>query len=104
MDFPVREEVLEYQHAHPDASLAPPTSQWAWIKDITPAYLHKRELRLWIDKNREQNIAAETSWPWTTRCLSETNWSLWKMWCIRKKGKIGAMTLKDKGGYALYKI
>ena len=102
LDSLVREEVLKYQHAHLDASLAQPTPQWAWLKDITPAYLHKRALRMWIDKNREQNISGETSWPWTTPCLSETNWFPWKVLCIANKGKMGAMTLKEEGRYALY--
>ena len=59
---------------------------------------------MWMDKNREQNIAGETLWPWTTRCLSETNWFLWKVLCIGKKAEMGAMTLKEEGCYALYEI
>ena len=97
-------EVLKYQHAHPDSSLAPPTPQRAWLKDITPAYLHKRALQMWMDKNPEQNIAGEMAWPWTTRCLSETNWYLWKVLCIGKKGEMGAMKLKEEGCYALCKF
>ena len=57
-----------------------------------------------MDKNREQNIAGKMSWPWTTRCLSEINWCLLKVLCIGKKGEMGAMTLKEEGRYALYKI
>ena len=61
-------------------------------------------LRMWMDKNCDQNIAGQASWPLTTRCLSETNWSLWKVLGIGKKGGMGAMTLKEEGRYALYKI
>ena len=59
---------------------------------------------MWMDKNPEQNIAGETPWPWTRRCLSETDWSLWKVLCIGKNREMGAMTLKEEGLYALYKI
>ena len=42
-------------------------------KDITLAYLNKRRLRIWTDRNREQSITGETSWPSATCCLSEIN-------------------------------
>ena len=68
-------------------------------------YVHiRRRTRTWMGKNREQNIAGEMLWPWTAQCLSETNWSLWKVLCIGKKGESGAMTFKEEGRYALYKI
>ena len=57
-----------------------------------------------MHKNCEQNIAAETSWPATPPCLSETNLSLWKVLCIGKKGEMKAITLKEEGRYASYKV
>ena len=102
LHFPLCEDVHNNQHAHPDASLAPPTQEWASLKDIMPAYLHRPALQIWMDKKREQNITGETSWPWAPWFLSETNWSLWKVLCIAKKGETGALTFNEEGSNVLY--
>ena len=47
--FPLKEEVVVHNTCNPDTTLAPETPEWQWLADVTPKYVFRRAMTLWIN-------------------------------------------------------
>ena len=77
--FPPKEEVLVHNTCKPDTTLAPETPEWRWLGDVTLKYGFRREMTLWMKKQRKKDKDGVQSYPWEKKCLSAGEVSEWKV-------------------------
>ena len=53
--FPLKEEMVVHNTCNPDTTLAPETSEWWWLADVTPKYVFRRAMTLWMRKHRQED-------------------------------------------------
>ena len=68
--FPLKEEVVDHNTCNPDTTLAPETPEWQWLADVTPEYVFRRAMTIWMKKHRQEDKDGVQSYPWETKCLS----------------------------------
>ena len=51
--FPLKEEVVVHNTCNPDTTLAPETPEWRWLADVTPKYVFRRAMTLWMKKHHQ---------------------------------------------------
>ena len=66
---------------NPDTTLAPETPEWRWLADVTPKYVLRRAMTLWMKKHRQEDKDGVRSYPWETKCLSAGEFLEWKV-CV----------------------
>ena len=79
--FPLKEEVVVHNTCNSDTTLAPETPEWRWLADVTPKYVFRRAMTLWMKKHRQENKDGAQSYPWETKCLGAGEFSEWKVCC-----------------------
>ena len=79
--FSLKEEVVVHNTCNPDTTLAPETPEWRWLADVTPKYVFRRAMTLWMKKHRQEDKDGVQSYPWETKCLSAGEFSEWKVCC-----------------------
>ena len=50
-NFPLKEELVVHNTCNPDTTLAPETPEWWWLADVTPKYVFRRAMTLWMKKH-----------------------------------------------------
>ena len=83
--FPMATAVLEHQFPHPDAMLAPEEDRWQWLSSITGKYMYQRAVTMWMGKNQALDVDDSYQYPWNSRPLSMSAWSVWKVFVIGLK-------------------
>ena len=68
--FPLKEEVVVHNTCNPDTTLAPETPEWRLLANVTPKYVFRRAMMLWMRKHRQEDKDGVQSYPWETKCLS----------------------------------
>ena len=79
--FPLKEEVVVHNTCNPDTTLAPGTREWRWLADVTPKYVFRRAMTLWMKKHRQEDKDGVQSYPLETKCLSAGEFLEWKVCC-----------------------
>ena len=103
--FPLKEEVVVNNTCNPDTTLAPETPEWRWLADVTPKYVFRRALTLWMKKHRQEDKDGAQSYPWETKCLSAGEFSEWKVLRVGlSRDPQGHMSLDEPGLDALFRI
>ena len=64
--FPLKEEVVVHNTCYPDTTLAPETPELRWLADVTPKYVFRRAMTLWMKKHCQENKDGVQSYPWET--------------------------------------
>ena len=72
---------MVHNTCNPDTTLAPETPEWRWLADVTPKYVFRRAMTLWMKKQRQEDKDGVQSYPWETKCLSAGEFSEWKVCC-----------------------
>ena len=103
--FPLKEEVVVHNTCNPDTTLAPETPEWRWLADVTPKYVFRRAMTLWMKKHRQEDKDGVQSYPWETKCLSAGEFSEWKVLRVGvSSDPQGHMSLDEPGLDALFRI
>ena len=68
-NFPLKEEVLVHNTCNLDTTLAPETPEWRWLGDVTPRYVVRSAMMLWMKKHRQEDKDGVQSYPSETKCL-----------------------------------
>ena len=84
--FPCKSELLVHHSCHMDAPLADDSSDWRWLRDVTPKYLYRRTLCHWLKKCRQVNPSGIITYLWQGSALTATRWSDWKILRIGLQG------------------
>ena len=53
--FPLKEDVVVHNTCNPDTTLAPETPEWRWLADVTPKYVFRRAMTLWMRKHGQED-------------------------------------------------
>ena len=77
--FQLKEEVLVHNTCNRDTTLVLETPEWRQIGDVTPKYVFRRAMTLWMKKHRQEDKHGVQSYPWETKCLSAGGFLEWKM-------------------------
>ena len=103
--FPLKEEVVVHNTCNPVTTLAPETPEWRWLADVTPKYVFRRAMTLWMKKHRQEDKGGFQSYPWETKCLSAGEFLEWRVLRVRlSSDPQGHMTLDEPGLDALFSI
>ena len=103
--FPLKEEVVVHNTCNPDTTLAPETPVWRWLADVTPKYVFRRAMTLWMKKHRQEDKDGVQSYPSETKCLSAGEFSEWKVLRVGLwSDSQGHMSLDEPGLDALFRI
>ena len=103
--FPLKEEVVVQNTCNSDTTLAPETPEWPWLADVTPKYVFRRALTLWMKKHCQENKYGVQSYPSETKCLSAGEFSEWKLLRVGlSSDPQGHMSLDEPGLDALFRI
>ena len=103
--FPLKEEVVVHNTCNPDTTLAPETPEWRWLADVTPKYVFRRAMTLWMKKHRQEDKDGVQSYPWETKCLIAGKFSEWKVLRVAlSSDPQGHMFLDEPGLDALFRI
>ena len=79
--------------------------QWRWLRDITPRFMYRRSVGVWMKKNAQYDLHGHRSHPWTTKALTAQNWAEWKLLRIGLSTRPGiAMTLSETALHALFRV
>ena len=90
---------------NPQTTLAPETPDWRWLAGVTPKYVFRRAMTLWMKKHRQEDKDGVQSYPWETKCLSAGEVSAWKVLRVGlSSDPQGQMFLDEPGLDALFKI
>ena len=46
---------MVHNTCNPDTTLAPETPEWQWLADVTPKYMFRRAMTLWMKKHRQED-------------------------------------------------
>ena len=68
--FPLEQEVVVHNTCNSDTTLAPETPEWRWLADVTPKYVFRRAMTLWMKKHGQEDKDGVQSYPLETKCLS----------------------------------
>ena len=103
--FPAKEELTKFGVCHDSSSLADDSPQWRWLRDITPRFMYRRSVGVWMKKNAQYDLHGHRSHPWTTKALTAQNWAEWKPLRIGLSMRPGiAMTLSETALHALFRV
>ena len=103
--FPAKEELTQFGVCHDSSSLADDSPQWRWLRDITPRFMYRRSVGVWMKKNAQYDLHGHRSHPWTTKALTAQNWAEWKLLRIGLSTRPGiAMTLSETALNALFRV
>ena len=58
-----------------DTTLAPDMPEWRWLADVTPKYVFRRAMTLWMKRHRQEDKDGVQSYPWERKCLSAGEFS-----------------------------
>ena len=103
--FSAKEELTQFGLCHDSSSLADDSPQWRWLWDITPRFMYRRSVGVWMKKNAQYDLHGHRSHPWTTKALKAQNWAEWKLLRIGLSTRPGtAMTLSETALHALFRV
>ena len=103
--FPAKEELTQFGVCHDSSSLADDSPQWRWLRDITPRFMYRRSVGVWMKKNPQYDLHGHRSHPWTTKALTAQNWAEWKLLRIGLSTRPGiAMKLSETALHALFRV
>ena len=103
--FPLKEEVVVHNTCNPDTTLAPETCEWRWLADVTPKYVFRRAMTLWMKKHCQEDKDGVQSYPWETKCLSAGEFSEWEVLRVGPSSDPQShMSLDEPGLDALFRI
>ena len=72
---------------------------------MTPKYVFRRAMTLWMRKHRQEDKDGVQSYPWETKCLSAREFSEWKVLRVGlSSDPQGHMSLDEPGLDALFRI
>ena len=86
--FPMATAVLEHGFPHPDALLAREEDRWQWLSSITGPYMYQRAVTMWMGKNQALDVDDSYQYPWNSRPLSMSEWSVWRVFVIGRENPI----------------
>ena len=96
---------MVHNTCNPDTTLAPESPDWRWLADMTPKYVFRRAMTLWMKKHRQEDKDGVQSYPWETKCLSAGEFSEWKVLRVGlSSDPQGHMSLDEPGLDALFRI
>ena len=61
--FPAKEELTQFGVCHDSSSLADDSPQWRWLRDITPRFMYRRSVGVWMKKNAQYDLHGHRSHP-----------------------------------------
>ena len=77
--------VLGHKFPHPDAPLAREEDRWQWLSGITGRYMYHRAVTMWMVENQALDVDDFHQYPWSSRPLSMSEWSVRKVFVIGLK-------------------
>ena len=96
---------MVHNTCNPDTTLAPQMPEWRWLAYVTPKYVFRRAITLWMKKHRQEDNDGVQSYLWETKCLSAREVLEWKVLRVGlSSNPQGHMSLDEPGLDALFRI